>query len=411
MALTEWRSTTSDGVLADTPASGFRYKYGMEFALYLSQSPGAMAALAWSAIGAGTPTPGMHTTKIDTTWKVHIEDPNGTTLFAQTVELEFWFVALLMSMMGGVAFSTFTWWLNDTAGTIETTVCNGQELEEGESPQTLTGAEVGYASPAGGADYSTDYAIFMTDWVSPVYYCSLPAGSTFHIDFHNAGYSKLRHSLSSIQTQMLAATGAFRRLPGYGMMVGARSAGDGMEAHAWHAPLGEPPDLSWDSPVWSSALEGGAGRAAWVPYPGGGRVALVWEALGSIRYAESDNLAADTGWEGPVTVLAGHTLLGADRDTDGTLYLLTKNEDGQVVGYQVSRAVNREDLVRTGPAIPCVMRTTGEPLSLTSVDYFEVDGGVCHVVVDRGDGLDYYQGLSGMSMWLKHHDEEGESGG
>lgn len=402
MALTDWRSLTSEGEIGDLPASGFRYKYGMDFVIYLSSSPGAQAALAWSAVGAGTPTPGMHTIRVPMKWKLHIDAPNGDRLFEQTVEMDLWFVALLMSMFGGVAFSLFTWWINEA--TITTTICNGEELEEGEAPPTL-GAEVGFAVPAGGGDYTSNYATILTEWTSPIYHCTLPAGSTFGIDFHNVGYSGLRSSLSSIQTQVIEATGAFVRLPGYGLMMGARAAGEGMEAHAWQAPLGAPTVLDWERSLWSSPLGTSAGRGEWLPSVGGGRVALLWEGAGALLYAESRNVADANGWEGPVTMLPGHTLLGADRDTDGVIYLLARTSGGQVVGYKISRAINRDNLVRTGEPVACVM-DTGEALSLTSVDYFEVDRGVCHVVVDRGGSIDYYQGLQGMSTWVRHVDDD-----
>ncbi len=405
MALTDWRSLTSEGEIGDLPASGFRYKYSMDFVIYLHTAPEAYAALAWSVVAGGMPAPGMHTVKVPMEWKVHIDDPNGDRLFEQTVKMDLWFVALLMSMYG-VSISTFTWWINEGADTITTTICDGQELEDGEAPPTL-GAEVGFAVPAGGADYTSNYATILTDWTSPIYHCSLPAGSTFGIDFHNAGLSKLRSSLAAVQTSVIEATGAFVRLPGYGMMMGARAAGEGMEAHAWQAPLGDPSVLDWESSLWSSPLGTSAGRGVWLPSVGGGRVALLWEGSGAILYAESSNVADADGWEGPVTMLPGHTLLGADRDTDGVIYLLARDGDGQVVGYKVSRAINRDNLVRTGEPVACMM-DTGEALSLSSVDYFEVDRGVCHVVVDRGSSIDYYQGLQGMSVWVRHVDDDDE---
>lgn len=400
MALSDWRSLTSQGLIADLPASGFRYRYGMDFVIYLNETPGAMAALAWSALGFGLPTPGLHTIRVPMKWKLHVDDPNGTRLFEQEVRMDLWFVALFASMFGRVAFSLFTWWINEGSDTITTTICDGKTLAEGEAPPTL-GAEVGFALPAGGADWTGDYATILTEWTSPIYYCSLPAGCKFGISFHNVGYSGLRYSLSSIQSQVIAATGAFRRLPGYGMMVGARSGSDGMEAHAWHSPLGAPQPLSWEAPRWTSDVGGAAGRAAWVPYVGGGRVALIWEGNAALHYAESDNVADLGGWEGPVTMLPGHSLLGADRDTDGVLYLLTRNETGAVTGYRVSRSLDRDTLVRVGPPIPCLMRGTGAALSLTSVDSFEVEGGVAHVVVDRGGSIDYYIGLQGMAEWVQ----------
>jgi|GEM_PF-3151095 len=405
MALTNWRSLTSQGVIADTPAAGFRYRYGADFEVYLGDSPGAWAAVSWSALGAGIPTPGMHTTSFKGRWRLRVITPAEETIFQQEVELTYWFVALLTAMFGGVAFSLFTWWIS--AEKITTTVC-GHELAEGERPATLGGmAEVGFADPASGADYTTDTAYFMTEWTSPIYLFNIPAGSRIKIDFHNIGYSKLASSLAAIQTQVIAATGAFCRLPGYGMLVGAR-AGDtaGMEAYAWHAPWGDPPDLEWGDALWSSGVGSSGGRAVWVPYVGGGRVALLWEGLGALLYAESNNLADAEGWEGPTTVLPGHTLLGADRDTDGTLWILARNADGQVVGYRAARSLNRDLLLRVGPPTVCRM-ADGSPLNLTSADYFEVDHGVAHVVVDRGNRLDYYQGMNGMATWHRHQDEEG----
>jgi len=408
VGLSDWSALTSRGQIADLPAAGFRYRYIQDITIHLSGTPGAGAALAWSALGLGTPTPGMHTSRVEGTWKVHIEDPNGATIFAQEVTLEYWFVALIISMFGGVGLSMWTWWLGDEE--IVTTVCNGEALGEGEAPPTL-GVEQGYAAPAGGSDYGTDYAIIMTEWVSPVYLCPLPAGATFHIDFHNIGLSKLRSSLAAIQTQVLEAAGAFYRNPGMGMLFGARGAADGgMEARAWHAPRGAPPALAWTAgtAAWGASVGDSAGRAVWVPYPGGGRMALLWEGYGGLLYVESDNMADAEGWEGPVTVLAGHRLLGADRDTDGVLYILARNEDGQVVGYRASRSRNRDELLRVGPPVVCMM-ADGTPLSLSSVDMFQVDNGVAYVVVDRGDRLDYYEGTNGMAIWHRHAEEDEEA--
>ncbi|MGD9496372.1 MAG: hypothetical protein AB7Y46_08675 [Armatimonadota bacterium] len=393
MALTPWRALKSTGEIADLPGAGFRYKYIQDITIYLSDTAGAGAALAWSALGLGVPTPGLHTKRIAGEWKVHIEAPGGATIFEQRVKLEYWFVALLMSMFGGVAFSVWTWWLGKE--TITTTVC-GHALGEGEKPATF-GVEEGYADPAGGSDYGTDYAIIATEWVSPIYLLNLPAGSTFHVDFHNVGLSKLRFLRSAIQTQIMPSAGAFVRVPGMGMLFGARGGSRGMACTAWHAPRGAPPRLAYQTGAWDSEVGSSSGRAAWVPYAGGGRLALLWEGFGGLLYAETDNMADDDGWEGPVTVLNGHTLLAADRDRDGTLYILARDSNGQVVGYRGHRASDRT-LLRLSEPVPCLL-STGEALSLTSVDWFEVDGGVCYLIVDRGSTLDYYEGTNAMALW------------
>ncbi|MEA3401639.1 MAG: hypothetical protein U9R79_10400 [Armatimonadota bacterium] len=402
MGFTDWRALTSDGDIADLPASGFRYKYIQDITIYLSDTAGAGAALAWSALGLGTPTPGFHAAQVRGTWRLHIDDPAGNRLFEQEVTLTYTFAAILISMFGGVAMSLWTWWLSGED--IDTTIC-GHELEEGEKPPTL-GVEEGYGDPAGGSDYGTNWAKIMTEWVSPSYLVAIPDGSQLDIDFHNFGLDKLRPSLAAIQTQVLAAAGAFWRNPGMGMIFGARGAVDGgMEARAWHAPRNAPPTLAWERSVWESSTGQSSGRAVWVPHVGRGQMALLWQGYGGVLYAESDNMGDVDGWEGPVTVLAGHTLLGADRDDDGVLYILARNSDGQVVGYKGSRSGSRDTLLHVGPAVPCML-VDGTPLSITSLDMFQVDDGVAYAVVDTGADLDYYEGLNGMALWRRHVDDE-----
>jgi hypothetical protein len=388
--LSEWRSLTSSGEIADLPASGFRYKYAMDFVLDLLGVEG----IAFSALGAGIPTPGILTRSFGGEWKCHIEDASGNVVWEQTVELRYTFVALIMSMLGMVGFSSFVWWISGE--TITTTNCGGA-LAEGEAPQTL-GAEVGFAIPAGGSDYTSNTATILTEWTSPIYLCNIPPGSTFHIDFHNIGSSGLRYSIASVQTQTIAGGGAYIRIPQMGMVFAARPGAGGMACASYHAAAGTLPELSDEAVVWDSTVGTSAGTAVWVPYGNGGRLALIWQGYGALLYAESDNMADADGWEGPATVLPGHTLLGACRDRAGVLHILAKNEAGAVVGYRASRSLNREVLLSVSEPTVCMLETGGA-LNVSSASLFTYQNGVYYLMVDGSNQIEYYEGANGMALW------------
>jgi len=409
MALTDWRSLTSQGEIADLPASGFRYKYASDIVIYLTATPEAMAAAAavsWSAAGLGMPAPGLLVRQVKASLKVHIETPQGERIFEQQVDLTYTFVAIIESAFAGLlVMGLFTWWIGSEK--ITTTIC-GHELEEGEEPQTL-GAEQGYGDPASGSDYTADYAHMMGDWISPLYLLDIPAGSTFHIDFHNFGLAHLTYSYAAIQTQVIFAPAAFYRNPREGLLFMAKPGLSGMAASCWSAPLGSPPELSAANRFWHSSVGTSGGKSFWVPHVGGGRLALVWEGFGAILYAESNNEGDDGGWEGPTTVLSGHSLLGAARDKTGALHLLTRDGEGKVVGYACHRSPDADKLVEVGPPVTCWNETDGEGLNVTGVAYFDVFGGIFCVVTDTGGHLTYYEGGNGMATWRRG--EEAETSG
>ena len=394
MALTKWRSLSSTGAIADLPATGFRYKLMADFEVYLNEDEAPLGGLTFSGILGAIPVSGLVTKTFTRRWKVRIVDPTGSTVFAQEVQVRYTLVALTQSVFGLTVLGMFTWWTSGER--ITTTVC-GHPLAAGEAPETL-GAEQGYCDPGGGSDYTDRYAVFLNDWISPVYLLPIPAGSRFVIDFHNIGLSGLRTSYGSIQTQTVTARSACYRNPRDGLMVLARPTKDGFTVSCWSAPnkgLNAPERVERR---WYSTLHTSPGYAVWVPYEGGSRLALVWEGYGGILYAESsDKSQLPDEWEGRTMILTGHRLLGACRDRTGILYLLTRNSEGKTVGYLVSRSSKRGQ-VQVGPPVECVLED-GTPLSLSQVAYMGVSRGVVQVVVDRGDEIDYYEGHNGMLLW------------
>lgn len=401
MALTNWRSLTSDRKIADLPAAGFRYKYASDIVIYLTATPEAMAAAApvsWSAVGLGVAGPGLFVRQVKGSLKVHIETPQGERIFEQQVDLTYTFVAIIQSAFAGLlVMGLFTWWIG--AEKITTTIC-GHELEEGEEPQTL-GAEQGYGDPASGSDYTADYAHVMGDWISPLYLFDIPDGSTFHIDFHNFGLAHLTYSYGAVQTQVISAMSAFYRNPREGMIWMARAGDPGMEVACWSAPQGELPVLLSSNRRWTSNVGTSGGQAVWVPYASGLPLALVWEGLGAVLYAESDNEGRVDGWKGPVPILPDHRLLNACRDKTGTLHILARDNEGKVVGYPCHTSPDADELVRVGAGISCLNVTDGGPLNVSAVNYLDVSEAVFTALVDSGDGIDYYESGNGMATWQR----------
>jgi len=417
MALTTWKSLSSEREIADLPAIGFRYKHASDIIIYLAGSPEAMAAAAvisWSAAGLGLVAPGLIVRQIPCSLKVHIETPQGERIFEQQVDLVYTFVAIIQAGFAGLmVMGLFTWWIGSE--TITTTIC-GHELEEGEEPQTL-GAEQGRADPAGGSDYTAQYAHVMGDWISPLYLLNIPDGSTFHIDFHNFGLAHLTYSFAAIQTQVIPSMSVFYRNPREGMIWLARAGDPGMEVACWPAAQGELPMLVTANRRWASNVGTAGGRAVWVPYASGLPLALVWEGFGSLLYAESTNEGREGGWQGPVAILPGHRLLSACRDKAGTLYLLTRNGEGQVTAYPCHTSPDLAELIRLGAGvirlgsgIPCLNITDGGPLSIAAANYLTVSEGVFTLLVDVGDGIDYYEGMNAMATWRRALRPEEEGG-
>jgi len=114
---TRWKSLKSDGTIADTPATGWRYKYAVDVEFdYWSLTP-----------------------LMQGRWEVEILGPAGNVIFAQRVNLKYTMVHRTV----GSLLIMFVWWVDLQNQDIVTTV---------PGPVWTLGDETGHTEPAGDGD-------------------------------------------------------------------------------------------------------------------------------------------------------------------------------------------------------------------------------------------------------------------
>jgi hypothetical protein len=374
MAFTEWRSVGSSGVISDTPASAFQYRY------YIDHEFGPFDLAP----------------RLQGEWKVQIVTADGVVLFEQTVTLVYYIVSLVM---GGILM-LFTWWVDLQNQHIDTTVPD---------PVQTLGHESAYADPAGGGDIIAGNGHLMFEWYSPVYQVPLPAGCKFKIKFHNVGASALRSSLAVISTRVQTAGG----------LTGARLMSDGMTRLVRPRPGG---GLSWTGACDLRALGASGGAALW-PYsetaaPASAQVEsivsstatagvpfLLHEVKPVVVLQEGSDIAGvvstddGTTWGTVMQLVSGLTMSGACMGPDGgTIYVL-----GMMGGSPAVAVCGIErDPVTAAQILRAVETFTAEGLpSLPSgLQFLTMQNGVATLVFDKSGSIEAYTSTDGMRSWL-----------
>lgn len=444
MAYTDWRSLGSNHTIADTPATGFQYRYSVndDFDYFTLRDGGSI---------------------ITDRWNVTISAPDGTVIFQQQVAIRY----LLTYMGSGALLIIFVWYISSE--TITTTVP--------EDPPTLAGDE-GYAVPAGGSDFTALAGKIMFDWYSPVYEIPLPAGAIFDVTFHTAGTPALSQAEAAVQTRVLAGggmTGTRMTEDGMVRLVRPRQGG-GLEfiSGCDVRGLGAVGESAWpvsttDAPSEPQVSSLVSSRAAATH----GIAFYLHQVMPVVIYQESGNLMAvrssDDGrtWGEAMEIVSGVTMTAAEIGPDGGTisvvgmrpnfvvaalsddhwtaasisnaieYRLLNGEEWPASAWQVFAAAGWTDEQwklftteneKTAPlfadtrasvpvALVCsferdadndgqpILRKTDEfaaqglPSLPLSLQFMKIQNNVYHLIIDNSGCLRYYRSSDGMRSW------------
>jgi len=371
---TTWKSLGSDHIIADTPATGFQYRYAVdeEFDYY---------SLA---------NQGLNTTD---RWSVTIAAPDGTIIFKQDVVLKY----SLVYMGAGPMLIIFVWYISSE--TITTTVP--------ENPPTLA-SESGYAIPAGGSDFTALAGHIMFDWYSPVYEIALPVGAIFDVTFHTAGAPALRQSEAAVQTRVFAGggmTGTRMTEDGMVRLVRPRSGG-GLEfiSGCDVRGLGAVGGASWSfsvsdapsEPQVSSLISARAAATHGIAF-------YLHQVAPVVIYQESGNLMAvrssDDGrtWDEAMEIVNGVTMTAAAIGPDGGTISIVGMRGTAPVALVCS-------FERTAEGVATIRATdefaaVGLPSLPLSLQFMQIQNNVYHLIIDNSGCLRYYRSSDGMRSW------------
>lgn len=378
MAFTEWRSVGSSGVISDTPASSFQYRYYFQHEFYSSDF-----ASTFMVNPQGR-------------WVAQIITADGTVVFEHEVVMKYSITALA----GPFGFMLFSWYTDEQNREVTVTIPD---------PVDVLGDATGYCDPASGSDAIAGTGYLMTTWYSPVYQVPLPAGCKFKIKFHNIGASALRSSLAVISTRVQTAGG----------LTGARLMSDGMTRLVRPRPGG---GLSWTGACDLRALGASGGAALW-PYsetaaPASAQVEsivsstatagvpfLLHEVKPVVVLQEGSDIAGvvstddGTTWGTVMELVSGLTMSGACMGPDGgTIYVL-----GMMGGSPTVAVCGIErDPVTAAQILRALETFTAEGLpSLPSgLQFLVMQNGVATLVFDKSGSIEAYTSTDGMRSWL-----------
>lgn len=413
--LTAWKSLDSQGHIADLPCTCFRYSYSIaEFVPLLG-------------VGFGSQTIYMR-------FAVHVEGPGGGILFRQTactpitvvnvgvpgMQLYTWWAGettLLTTVCGtalpsGLVAAPISAAQDELLQIAERTggwpdegfavigpadrgpfervefVREGDVLLlvrrgiYGGARSHAAGELVVLAAPtigaeqgimvAGGESGYTDLGIYLAaDWLSPVYRLRLPAGSTFHIDFHNCGVHALRKSIAAIRTQVcVGGAQPWLYIPEHGMWLTAETEDGETRVQGACNPAAlrvETSNTLFASRLGAMLIQGKLPQpidnAVLVRSgPASMRLIAVGESEGAL-YATDNDIEGDLDrWQPLMKLGDGVTLLGVCTDGNGQLYCLVQNSGGEVQllvhQFDYDTESRRIALARTETIQPCIRRVT-----------------------------------------------------
>lgn len=464
MPLTSWKSLDSQGHIADLPCTCFGYKYTIsDFVPLLSVG-----------VGGGI---------IYLRLAVHVEGPGGGVLFRQVVstpvgimsvgipgmQMYAWWsgTPTILTTVCGTALPSGTLaapisaeegqvaelsnvsgiWPDEGAAVIGPAdkgpfervefVREGDRLilvhrgvydgghphAAGEivvlAPPTIS-AEQGVLYPGGSSDY-TDFGIYlMTEWQSPIYKLHLPAGSTFHIDFHNCGTAALRKSIAAVQTQV--CRGGVRRpwlyIPEHGMWLTAETEeGRTVVRGACNPAALEVETLNTRfADIFGTTLIQGTmpeleNTVLLRSSPASMRLLAVGERAGTLYVTDNDIEGDFNRWQEPMKLGESMTLLGVCTDRDGQLYCLVQDGGGTVrlLVHQLhyDSSIHRMVLGRTMTITPCIRRLNEDgtvqlvPLAGLTAQLHELrwQEGRLDLVADASGEQHLYTSTDGGQTW------------
>lgn len=366
MALTDWKSTQSDGTLPNEfVAAQFQYK----------------RFLHWEADIFSFGIGGREATG---TWKIQIKNGDAV-LFEQEVKLTLWLVSL-----GTIGLQLYTWAFRREV--ITTTKVGGVEITE-ENPSwsyTLGGtefSEFGTLIPGGGSGYTDVTAYIDAEWQSPVYRMTVPVGAKLDVVMDAWGLG----ASTRPEWQFRFQEGALRLVdtaPGYfGEIVAARplSGVTGRQTmqggHSWpfHKSLS------------AHGFIRGASEPSLVMEPDGREILGVLQSDG---YWEYESLNTQRSWKKVKYPVAGQIEKKEQAIFDASVQMpqLIKTENGRLAlarrgSFLVVRFVGEEGVgatKRVGPA------AGDKSYSLT------VDDQGLYVICDDS-GLPVYESADGLN--------------
>lgn len=369
MPLTDWKSVGSDGVIADTPASQFQYRYSVNNLWnYATLQSG------------GT----MYTDR----WTVRILDSGDALLFRQEVA-----VTYLFTYMGsGSMLIFFTWYIS--SADVETT-----DPEDAE----FIGDDEGYATPASGSDYTAAGGRVMYDWHSPVFQIPLPEGAYFDIEFHTTGQPDLWNPLAAVQTRVASAGGlAGARMSADGMMRVVRPADGGLQ----FVSSGDPRGFDAVGPGrWSDAEAPSSPQveAALADESGDAQIFYLHEITPVVLYDTGSEIRAkqspDDGrtWGEAMDVVSGVRMTAADIGPDGGTIYVVGSRDGSpvVVVCSMERDEDGAPVLRASQEWPAA----GIDSLPTGLQFMRIQNGEAHLLVDDSGTLRYYLSTDGLRSW------------
>ncbi len=428
MPLTDWRATQSDGTIADTPATCFRYKYVIDF---------------WHSFAGSS---GIVNTTLEGDWRLRVVNTDDETIFEQEVHLSYQLVALVIGFAGNPWLSTYIWWYVDGSERIRTTTCgtdmalaetasgvtvaqttipltnvqgvfpvdgpawleqerieydgvaadilsgvnrgiyagpwgHAAGVEVREAPPTI-GVEQGIAVPAGGGDYTNIEGHVMTEWMSPVYELAVPAGARVVIDFHNVGLQALSKSVAAIQTQVCAGAIACTRDPWQGVSWAVLPESGDQVVRSIH-------DNGTTAPF-TGSLPSDLGTAHLVRYPHTTRLGLICDVDGDIRYTESFAEGQEGTWTAMATIIENVDLLNWCLGEDGgTHYLLVREAGVMKMLHAMANGDGTYTVVDKG-----AVSGITEPGS-----YMQQQFGSLHIVGETDGNVVHYVSADGGVTW------------
>lgn len=384
MPLTAWKHVSSAGVIADTPAASFQYRY---------------------TIAEDGVTPGflLNGNQISGKWTLEIVDEAGTVYFGQTVELRLMVVTL---DFGGVAF--YVVFPLDAAGAyrVTTTV---------PSAVTVLGDPTGIftVDPETSSSGMGSFSVYAT-WESPVYQVALPAGARFHVVFHNVGWPTLATPYAPFWTRVgEGSVWTAARSPELGFVWIAEAQGDGIhvtaggDRRAFDTGAGgfpwAPEAVPLSAPF--SAVVGGTGATSpWLlrfPHRKTGWI-LLWQQGGHLQASASWDNGQSMSWSEPMVALTGYTPLAAEVAPDGSgVYVIAKGQAG-MVGALLPLSFS-DGALRIVDAIPWNLALDDG----TAMPTFSGMGKLCFsgswaiLIVDGGGSTLTYVSSDGLRTWSR----------
>lgn len=169
--LTAWRHLTSAGVVADTPAVAWQYRYSIH------EQPEVRG------LGLGYQT-------ISGSWVMQVLD-GGSLLFEQSVKLEL--IVVTLNLGGMALYACFP--TGSAGGQVKITTPSPPPAHLGDAAGNL------YLEPETSTWGQGTIYLYAT-WESPIYLMDLPEGARFKVVFHNIGWPLIHPVFAPFETRV-----------------------------------------------------------------------------------------------------------------------------------------------------------------------------------------------------------------